>query len=129
MDFPVFSVMDKVEEYKEKSKLLPGLYFVETDNYFPMRGNRWYLYTMVQYCLDEKIIDQSNIKYQIISSLSLKSDYFNPFINNVLEKLSDEPKLSKLSINGMIGSFKPKAVENWSSMGIDQNVNNVFITF
>ena len=36
-DYPVFTVLDKVEEYVETEKIKPGLYFVETANYFPHR--------------------------------------------------------------------------------------------
>ena len=82
-NYPVFTVMDRIEKYVEKKKIKVGVYFVETDNVFPMRGNRWYHHTMIKYCLEQNIIKTSDIKYQIISSLSLRSNYFNKFIEHI----------------------------------------------
>ena len=65
-DYPVFTVLDKVEEYVETEKITQGLYFVESSNYFPLRGNRWYHQIMIKYALEQKIIKHSDIKFQII---------------------------------------------------------------
>ena len=35
----------------------------------------------------------------------------------------------KLAVNGMIGKFKPKQNENWSSISIQENPNDVFHHF
>ena len=40
-----------------------GLYYVESDNYFPMRGNGWPYEPMVNYCLTNDLITAINIKY------------------------------------------------------------------
>ena len=128
-DYPVFTVLDKIEPYVETNKIKPGLYFVESDNYFPLRGNRFYHHTIVKYCLEVNIISQSDIKFQIISGLTLKHDYFNKFIEHISNKLSDEKTLLKLAVNGMIGKFKPKQNENWTSICIQENVNDVFYHF
>ena len=45
-DYCVFTVFDKVEEYKQ-SVILPGLYYVETENMLPLRGNGWYYHNMI----------------------------------------------------------------------------------
>jgi hypothetical protein len=79
-DYCVFNVMDEPEEYK-KTKIIEGLYYIETDSYFPLRGNGWYYHSLVQYCLDNKIITKNNIKYVIYSSSTVKHDYYNGFIN------------------------------------------------
>ena len=79
-DYCIFNVMDEPEEYKN-SKIIEGLYYVETDSYFPLRGNGWYYHSLVQYCLDNKIITKNNIKYVIYSSSTVKHDYYNGFIN------------------------------------------------
>ena len=131
-DYPVFTVLDKVEPYALQTNadnIKPGLYFVETTNYFPMRGNRWYHHTIVKYCLEVNIISQADIKFQVVSGLTLKADYFNQFIQFLSSKLSDEKELLKLAVNGMIGKFKPKQNENWSSICIQENSNNVFHHF
>ncbi len=36
----MFNVMDEPEDYKQ-SKIVEGLYYIETDSYFPLRGNGW----------------------------------------------------------------------------------------
>jgi 5-methylcytosine-specific restriction enzyme A len=64
-----------------RKKLDEGLYYIETDSYFPLRGNGWYYHSIVQYCLDNKIITKNNIKYVIYSSSTVKHDYYNGFIN------------------------------------------------
>ena len=70
-DYCVFTVFDKVDEFSG-SYIVPGLYYVETDNYMPMRCNGWYYHNMVCYCLDNDIIKLDNIKYVIKSSLTQK---------------------------------------------------------
>jgi 5-methylcytosine-specific restriction enzyme A len=64
-----------------RKKLDEGLYYIETDSYFPLRGNGWYYHSLVQYCLDNNIITKNNIKYVIYSSSTVKHDYYNGFIN------------------------------------------------
>ena len=128
-DYPVFTVLDKVEPYVKSKKIKTGVYFVETKNYFPMRGNRWYHHTMIKYCLAQNIIEHSNIKFQLLSSVSLKADYFNNFIEFLSEKLIDDKDVLKLVVNSMVGKFKPKKTENWSTLCIQENSNDVFYHF
>ena len=61
-DYCVFTVFNKVKKYKIRDELLKGLYYVESDNYLPLRGNGFYYHNMVKYCLDNKIITHDNIK-------------------------------------------------------------------
>jgi hypothetical protein len=56
--------MDEPEVFDGKTKIIEGLYYIETDSYFPLRGNGWYYHSLVQYCLDNKIITKNNIKYE-----------------------------------------------------------------
>jgi 5-methylcytosine-specific restriction enzyme A len=90
-DYCIFNVMDEPEVFEssrllapasnEKTKIIEGLYYIETDSYFPLRGNGWYYHSLVQYCLDNNIITKNNIKYVIYSSSTVKHDYYNGFIN------------------------------------------------
>ena len=59
---------------------------------------------MVCYCLENNIIQLDNIKHVIKSSLSLKKDYYNKFIDYCYKNIES---YSKLAINSMIGNFKP----------------------
>ena len=79
-DYCIFTVFDRVEEFKG-NKIRPGLYYVESDNYMPLRGNGWVYHNIVCYCLENNIIQLDNIKYVIKSSLSLTKDYYNKFMN------------------------------------------------
>ena len=108
-EFPVFSVMDEVEEFS--GKIEPGLFFVETDNYIPLRGSGWYSQPAVEYCLEEKLIAKNDIKFAVYATGTIKRNYFNKFIDNLIDVLSPydtaDNKFSKLAINSIIGTFKP----------------------
>jgi hypothetical protein len=34
--------MDDIEVFNNNCEIIEGLYCIETDNYFPLRGNGWY---------------------------------------------------------------------------------------
>jgi hypothetical protein len=110
-DLPVFSVMDKVEKFVHTSDdvITSGLYYIESDNYIPLRGNGWYFNNVVDYCLKYNIIQPYQIKYVVRASLSVKADYYNKFIDECRSTLGD---LFKLSINSMIGTFNINIEKN-----------------
>ena len=121
-DLPVFTVMDKVKIFnKDKDKLKTGIYYVETVSYFPLRGNGWYSLPMVNYCLENNIITLENIKYCVQCLVSIPANYYNEFIDYCYDTLPEDYK--KLSINMMIGGFKPNLTKNitWSSVCITSN--------
>lgn len=130
-DYPQFTVMDKVQNYTgDNSK--PGLYYVETKSYFPLRGNGWYNQPMIQYCLEKEIITTCQVKYVIYSSLKVKHDHFNKLINYYQELNqynTTDFKVDKFSVNTMIGAFEPKSRENWQSVGITDNLNHAFYEY
>ena len=57
---------------------------------------------MVDYCLQQNIIKSDQIKYVVLSSLSIPYDYYNEFIKFCDTGLE---KYSKFSVNSMIGAF------------------------
>jgi hypothetical protein len=74
-DFPLFTVMDEPVVFKgDVSK--PGLYYVETKAYFPLRGNGWYSQPVVEYCLSKGIIQENEIKHVVYAGLVIKKQYF-----------------------------------------------------
>jgi 5-methylcytosine-specific restriction endonuclease McrA len=107
-DYCVFTVFDKVEKFKGTT-IRPGLYYVESQNYMPLRCNGWYYHNMVVYCLQNDIIKLEDIKFVIKSSLTLKKDYYNKFIDYCYSNIKD---YDKLAINSMIGNFKPNKTKN-----------------
>ena len=121
-DFPLFTVMDQPKPYTG-ARLKPGLYYVETESYFPMRGNGWYSQPMIEFCLAQEYITKHQIKFVIESSLTIPANYFNEFIDYCYRELGD---FAKLSINSMIGCFKPKERENWRTLLITKDPNECF---
>ena len=114
--------MDKVQIFnKEKNDVTAGIYYVETKQHFPMRGNGWYSLPMIVYCLQNGLIKLDNIKYCVQCLVTIPSDYYNEFIDYCYEKLDENDK--KMSINMMIGSFKPNLNKhvNWASVCITSN--------
>ena len=120
-DYPLYTVMDEPEPYKGLKKT--GLYFVTTINYVPMRGNGWYSLPMIEYCLEQHLIEEEDIKHVLYSSISIPHNYYNEFITYAYKTLGD---YSKLSINCMIGMFKPKERENWKSLLVSSDPNTSF---
>ena len=108
--------MDKPEKYNKEIHDKPGIYFIESKLYFPIRCNGWYYKPMVDYLLKKKYITHDNIKYTVQAQLSIKHDYYNSFIDKCYSQLPDD--LTKLSINSMIGNFKPNVDKHVSTESI-----------
>ena len=78
---------------------------------------------MIDYCLNAGLIKETDIKHVIYSSLSVPKDYFNKFIDFLYAEMGDK---AKLSVNSMIGCFKPKVRENWRSLLITSNPSTAY---
>jgi 5-methylcytosine-specific restriction protein A len=125
-DFCLFTVMDKIEPYRNQHGA--GVYYIESSNYFPLRGNGWYYYPMVEYCLTNNIIAKSDIKYCIISGLTIPKDYYTEFIEYVYKNMNDK---AKLAINSMIGAFNININKNvkWTTELITRDIDLAFEPF
>ena len=123
-EYPLFTVIDEPVFYQGVKKA--GLFFVKTTNYLPLRGNGWYSLPMIEYCLKEGIIKETDIRYAIYSSLTIPKNYYNKFIDYITTKI---PEKAKLAVNSMIGCFKPKVRENWRSLLITTNSNTAYAHF
>ena len=128
-NYPQFTVMDKVEEYKGDHSRA-GKYYVECKRYFPLRGNGFYSQPMIEYCLNIGVIQESDIKYVMYSGCEIKHNYFNNLIDHYYKTLgkynTDDFKIDKFAVNTMIGQFKQKGKEHWRSICITPDVNNAF---
>ncbi len=91
-----------------------------------MRGNGWYSLPLVEYCLKTGLIQETNITHAIYSSLTIPKIYYIKFIDYLYNTLGDK---AKLSVNSMIGCFKPKIRENWRSLLITTNPNVAYAHF
>ncbi len=104
---PVFTCMDHPKQYNGE-EIKEGSYFIETDAYFPLRGNGWYFHFQINYFLSEGIITKDDIKFVLSSSLSVDGDYFNDLIKILVEMPYG---LSKAGTNFLIGMFNKTSVE------------------
>ena len=120
-DYPLFTVMDEPTEYKGLKAT--GLFFIESNNYLPLRANGWYSLPMVEYCLSTKIITEEDIKYVVYSGLTIEHDYYNEFVTHLYDILGNN---AKMAVNAMIGMFKPKPRESWVSKMIITDANCAF---
>lgn len=125
-DYPVFTVMDQVRKYDSQYGYnKPGLYFVVSDNYFPLRGNGWYSQAMISYCISINVIAEKDIKFVVYAApeIAASKDYFNDLID-YFYGFDDDYK--KLAVNTMIGGLKPKPRENYKTICINTDRNVAF---
>jgi len=118
--------MDQVRIYNSRDGYnCPGLFFVESLNYFPLRGNGWYSQAMITYCISTKIINKDDIKYVVYAApeIAASKDYFNNLID-YFYGFDDDYK--KLAVNTMIGGLKPKPRENYKTICINTDRNVAF---
>jgi hypothetical protein len=102
-EFPVFSVMDSVSEFKETNTIKVGSYYVETENTFPFRGCGWYSHAAVIMGLSENLITKADIKFKLKASKKLPNNHFQNNIDKLLDAFSCEPDIQKLACNAYIG--------------------------
>ena len=107
-DFYKFSVLDTITPFCQTDDIVNGLYYIETDNYFPMQGNKFYTKPMVDYCISLSIISKSQIIYKLIPSSLIKPKYFKDLIGFMMEALDDDTIanndfVKKLGPNVLIG--------------------------
>jgi DNA replication protein DnaC len=100
-DWCLFTVMDEPKPFD--GTLKTGFYYVNTRQYFPLRGSGWYSQPLIEYCLEHKLIHKYEIQYQLIPSVTIPANYFNKFIDFVYSTY--EVKQAKRIVNSLIGSF------------------------
>ena len=123
-DYPLFTVLDQFEIYKGQTKA--GKYYVETNNYMPLRGNGFYYYPTIKHCLEENIIEESDIKYCLLSSMVTPHDHYNDFIDYCVDNVENH----KLAINSMIGNFASSNKSEYSqSLMITEDLSEAFYHF
>jgi hypothetical protein len=118
--FGVYSVIDNIEPFD--GEIQTGMYYVECQDKFPLRGNQFYSNPMIDYTLANGLIDKDNIKYQLLPSYKIEKGYFKKFVDHLLDLFKDSPQLQKLSINSMVGLFgrrKNKFIEHRICNGKD----------
>ena len=76
-----------------------GTYFVTTTNCNPLHGNGWYADAVVCDALDVGIITYDDIKYQIKASNVLSPQFFQAFVENIVNNFNGYKKAN----NGFIG--------------------------
>ena len=97
--WPIYTVFDEVKPFE--GDITTGFYYIETDNFFPLKGNGFYDADLIQYCIDECIIKENQIKYEYKSSHELKPKHFKTFVEAVYNNFENP----KYAINTLIGFF------------------------
>jgi len=80
--YPVFNICDDVKLY-DGFELKCGYYWVETDNFFPLKGNGLYCYSTLIEC--QKLGIALKPKYQVLATHQLPADYFKSFVKEALK--------------------------------------------
>lgn len=129
----VFNAMDTIEPYDNKGYHRVGFYYVETSNFFPLRGNGWYHYGTLLECEEFSIPFAPT--YQLIASDSLPPDYFRKFVETISSLDADWKLLSNATIGNLrkvdfykykthfTTSYDEAVLEYWS------NVEKPYTTF
>jgi hypothetical protein len=118
--WPIYNVFDEVKKFD--GNLETGYYFVETDNFFPFKGNGWYDADLVNYGCSQDIIQLDNIIHQYKSSKELQPQYFEKFINFVYDNFQN-PKGAMNKFNGLFGhDYKNKNIHHFTT-----DARNVFM--
>jgi hypothetical protein len=60
--WPVYNVFDEIKPFD--GKIDAGYYGIETNNYFPFKGNGFYFADLIDYAQNKNIIKLEDIKYQ-----------------------------------------------------------------
>ena len=118
--------MDQVEPLiKTMNCKNPGLYFINSENYFPTRGNGWYSNAVTTYLLDDKLITRDNVQYVVYSSLKVDKNYFKSFIDEAYSLKDGYEKLKKC----VIGTLKPTARQNFKTFAIGTDLPFIIIIY
>jgi hypothetical protein len=80
--YPVFNICDDITVYDGK-ELKCGYYWVETDNFFPLKGDGLYCYSTLLEC--QKLGVAFTPKYQVLATHQLPADYFKSFVKEALK--------------------------------------------
>ena len=103
INYPKFSVMDKPEIFT--GDITTGFYYVISDNYFPLRGNGWYSYPMINYCLENNIINKYDITMELKPSQIIKHKELKNDIDILLEVSKSNKTIQKILPNSLFGLF------------------------
>ena len=95
--FPVYNVFDEIKPFD--GKIEAGFYYIETKNFFPFRGNGFYIADLIEYAFNKEIIKMDQIEYQYKPSIALPANYFKKFITAVYKNFENP----KAAINGLVG--------------------------
>ena len=117
----VFNLMDEVEVFK--GELKDGCFYVETENEYPLKRDGWYMRGVLEYC--KKVGIDFKIKYQIIPSHTLPSNYFLELVQRIFQLC---PKEAKIMLNCLFGSFNKK-VKNTTTDWFSSSLNEAALRY
>ncbi len=130
-NYCVYSSLDEVEPFS--GKLKTGYYYLHLYNtpddellFFPLKYNGWYSYPIVKFCLKKKIIKSNHIKYELIPSYTVPHNYFQSFVDFVMEKADANNKeiylIFKKLFNCWIGNLGSK-IDHKGTICLTKNID------
>ena len=123
----MFTPTDEVKPFD--GTIDAGMYFIETDNCFPLKGNGWYYDDTIEKALNYNLIKKVNIKYQLKASYTLQQHHFKQFVLDVYEKFEpthlDGGKRAINGFVGLLGKSKSKSVQHYFETDYDSVANEL----
>jgi len=116
-----FGISDEWEPYK--GKLISGFYFVETNDLTLLHGSSIYSNAIIQLAIEEGI--ELTIKYQLIPSKVLPTDYYKPLLNKIDEECKGDPKIKKSLTNIFVGTLGKTKSKRYTAR-LDTDANTVW---
>lgn len=100
-EWPVYNVMDSVQNFS--GKIQCGVYYIDSNNTYPLRGAGWYSQPTVQYCIDTRIITLEEIIFEFLPNSTLPCNHFQDTIDILLTSFEEEKCIQKTAVNAFIG--------------------------
>jgi hypothetical protein len=94
-----FTPEDEIQHFD--GEIQTGIFYIETNRGFPLRGNGWYFDGVVQGALEHELITKFDIKYQVKASLKLLPYHFKQFVLDLFEKFYN-PKQAVVAFIGYL---------------------------
>ena len=121
----LFNPTDEVKRYDSTSDIETGLYFIETSNSFPLKGNGWYFDGVVEKALQYELITKYDIKYYIKQSHILKQDHVYNFVNEIYDVFGCDAKYGINGFTVLLGCKTSCKERNYLESGYDAVANDV----
>ena len=102
--FCLFTMLDEITDFS--GTIRDGIYYIKSNNYFPLNGNSWVFRQRLEYAISLGI--ELEIVYELIPSCTIPADYFNELKDLVFDNCQN----GKNIFNSLIGCFNRRTIKN-----------------